>query len=210
MTAYELKQKAIDAQYEQAKRDIERTTYLCNYLKNCLVCIGTPLFKETAEKLAEDGFDVKVVISNIDIFSHNEVSWSDATEGKKGSVKFVDNRKVNPNNTTSNPNVFSAKVSSYMRLFNDFWNLDKDNPVCDFVSEIMNDIAKDNKSSSETTSNTINIPDDATVEDYLESEHKGVFNPCSEYVSPISSAIFEAIKKTYSPDYKDDNTDKKD
>lgn len=94
MTAYELKQKAINAQYEQATKDIENATEKCNYCTSCTVCVGTPLFKEAAEKLAEDGYNVKIFISNINVLSYNEVSWAEASESKKGTVEIIDMRNA--------------------------------------------------------------------------------------------------------------------
>ncbi len=88
MKAFEARQASVEYQYEKAMKDIEQS--IREGRKSAPVCKGCSLYYEVAERLTEEGYDVKIVLKADDCMSHNEVSWENAKEGKEGTLTYED------------------------------------------------------------------------------------------------------------------------
>lgn len=87
MKAFETRKASVQPQYDSAMKDIRQA--MGRGWKSTHVGYGT-LYPEVAERIAKDGFDIKIVKRAVDIMSYNEVSWENAEEGKEGSITYVD------------------------------------------------------------------------------------------------------------------------
>lgn len=94
MNAFEARKASVQPQYEAAMKDIEQAINWGH--KSTHVCHSHSLYPEVAERLAKEGYDVKIVIRADDFMSYNEVSWENAEEGKEGKLTYVDETQPKP------------------------------------------------------------------------------------------------------------------
>lgn len=90
MNAFEARKASVQPQYEAVMKDIEEEVNLGR--KSTNVC---PLYHEVAERIAKEGYDVKIVIRANKLMSYNEISWENGKEGKEGKLTYVDETKTN-------------------------------------------------------------------------------------------------------------------
>lgn len=88
MKAFEARKASIEPQYEEAMKDIKQAIGWGS--KSTHVCNGQALYPEVAERIAKEGYDVKIVLRADDFMSYNKVSWEHAEEGKEGTLTYVD------------------------------------------------------------------------------------------------------------------------
>jgi len=94
--AVEARKNSFEPQYKSAMRDIERAIER-GYTSTRLTTIS--ILPEVAKRLVSEGYDVKIVISDIsELFSHVDVSWGNAQKGKVGKIIYLDktNSFTNP------------------------------------------------------------------------------------------------------------------
>ena len=94
MKAFEARKASVEPQYEAAMKDIEQA--IGWGWKSTHVCHSHALYPEVAERIAKEGYDVKIVLRADDFMSYNEVSWEHAEEGKEGTLTYVDETKPTP------------------------------------------------------------------------------------------------------------------
>lgn len=94
MKAFEARKASVEPQYEAAMKDIEQA--IGWGWKSTHVCHSHALYPEVAERIAKEGYDVKIVLRADDFMSYNEVSWEHAEEGKEGTLTYVDETKPKP------------------------------------------------------------------------------------------------------------------
>ena len=89
MNATEARQKSLDNQYENAMKEIDKA--VAGGWTRCSVCFSDPLYPEVAERIAENGFDVKVTLRENGMgMSSNVVSWYNTKKkGEKGKVEYI-------------------------------------------------------------------------------------------------------------------------
>lgn len=88
MIAYELKQQAISAQFENTVDKIRDA--VCAGAQQ-LVCINDCLYEETVELLLKEGFNVSFM-KNMGLSGTYVISFATAEQGKKGT--FSNNNKT--------------------------------------------------------------------------------------------------------------------
>lgn len=88
MNAVEARNASIEPQFEAAMRDIDRAVGFGRMRSQ--ICIGGVICKEVAEKLAKEGYDVKIVRKPDNFSSSTEASWELAEEGREGTITYVD------------------------------------------------------------------------------------------------------------------------
>jgi len=89
MKASEARKQALNPQYAIAKIEIaaavaEGKSSTCVY-EEC-----GPLFSETADLLAKDGYDVKIFVDHIALQSANIISWANAKSDRVGTVQWFE------------------------------------------------------------------------------------------------------------------------
>ena len=87
MNATEARQRSLDNQYENAMKEIDKA--VAGGWTRCSV--SDPLYPEVAERIAENGFDVKVTLRENGMgMSSNVVSWYNTkNKGEKGKVEYI-------------------------------------------------------------------------------------------------------------------------
>ena len=87
MKAYEAREASIQAQFDIAMKEIEEAVYLG--VNRACVCEGTLLYRETAEMLANEGYDVKLKMEKKGekTYVQNMVSWQFAAKGREGRIE---------------------------------------------------------------------------------------------------------------------------
>ena len=87
MKAFEVRRASVQSQYGLA---MERIRYAMERGRKSVRVGGfRTLYPEVVEMIAKDGFDIKIVKSDIRILSYNEVSWENAKKGKMGTITYV-------------------------------------------------------------------------------------------------------------------------
>lgn len=90
MKAFEARKASVQPQFEAAMKDIEKVVGWG--WQSCHLHHNGSLDPEVANMIANEGFDVKIVLRADDSHSYNVVSWGHAEEGKEGTVTYVDER----------------------------------------------------------------------------------------------------------------------
>lgn len=95
MNATEARQRSLDNQYENAMKEIDKA--VAGGWTRCSVCFPDPLYPEVAERIAENGFDVKVTLRENGMgMSSNVVSWYNTkNKGEKGKVEYITDESKN-------------------------------------------------------------------------------------------------------------------
>ena len=95
MNATEARQRSLDNQYENAMKEIDKA--VAGGWTRCSVCFSDPLYPEVAERIAENGFDVKVKLRENGMgMSSNVVSWYNTkNKGEKGKVEYITDESKN-------------------------------------------------------------------------------------------------------------------
>lgn len=95
MKASEARHVAVKSQVAHILGDVKKAAYDGRTWTHTYQGQGA-LFPETAEELAELGFDVKVVKRADDSLSTNLVSWANAEDNRRGTVEFVEEAGEEP------------------------------------------------------------------------------------------------------------------
>lgn len=94
MNAVEARNASIEPQYEVAMKKINLAIRFGRM--RTYICTDKVICKEVAEKLAKEGYDVKIVRKPDNFSSSTEASWEFAEEGREGTVTYVDESELEP------------------------------------------------------------------------------------------------------------------
>ena len=95
MKSTEAKHVTIKAQVAHVLGDVKKATYEGRPWTYTYQGQGA-LFPETAEELAELGYDVKVIKRADDSLSTNLVSWANAEGNRRGTVEWIEEAGEEP------------------------------------------------------------------------------------------------------------------
>ena len=90
MNATEARQRSLDNQYENAMKEIDKA--VAGGWTRCSVCFSDPLYPEVAERIAENGFDVKVTLRENGMGMSSNVGTIPRIKGKKAKLNTLQMR----------------------------------------------------------------------------------------------------------------------